>query len=293
MVPGIGNWGRISMRTVHTNQVRDLVEALFRRAAVELPGDVEAALLRAEDHEGGEMGRAILGELLENERIARREGVPICQDCGLAVLFMEVGQEVCFEGPGLMSAIDEGVRRATVGGFLRKMSVEDPLYERKNTGDNTPAIVHSTVVPGEGLKLVAFPKGMGSENAGSLAMLRPGDGEEGVIRAVLETVGRLGADACPPLVVGVGIGANFEGAPLLAKRALLRPLGSRNPDPRYGGLELRLLGQINALGIGPAGYGGTVTALDVHLEFAPTHLAGLPVAVNLSCHACRRSEGSI
>jgi len=283
----------ITMRIVHTDRVRDLVESLFRRAATDLPVDVESALLRAGDAEKGEMGRAILGELVENERIARREGIPICQDCGLAVLFMEVGQEVCFEGPGLMSAIDEGVRRAYVGGFLRKMSVQDPLYERKNTGDNTPAIVHSTIVPGEGLKLIAVPRGMGSENASGIEMLRPGDGEEGVVRSVLQTVGRLGANACPPLVVGVGIGANFEGAPLLAKRALLRSLGSRNPDPRYADLELRLLGQVNDLGIGPAGYGGTVTAMDVHVEFAPTHLAGLPVAVNLSCHACRHAEGSI
>ncbi len=278
---------------IHTNQVRNLVEVLFRRAAVELPDDVESALLKAGDAEKAEMGRAILGELVQNERIARREGIPICQDCGLAVLFMEVGQEVCFEGPGLMSAIDEGVRRAYVRGFLRKMSVQDPLYERKNTGDNTPAIVHLTTVPGAGLKLIAAPKGMGSENASSLSMLRPGDGEEGVVRSVLQTVDRLGANACPPLVVGVGIGANFERAPLLAKRALLRPLGSRNPDLRYADLELRLLRQINDLGIGPAGYGGTVTALDVHVEFAPTHLAGMPVAVNLCCHACRHAEGRI
>lgn len=281
------------MRMIHTDQVRNLVEALFRRAAVELPDDVESALLRAGDAEKAELGRAILGELVQNERIARREGIPICQDCGLAVLFMEVGQEVCFEGPGLMSAIDEGVRRAYLGGFLRKMSVQDPLYERKNTGDNTPAIVHLTTVPGEGLKLIAAPKGMGGENASSIAMLRPGDGEEGVVRSVLQTVDRLGANACPPLVVGVGIGANFERAPLLAKRALLRPLGSRNPDLRYAALELRLLRQINDLGIGPAGYGGTVTALDVHVEFAPTHLAGMPVAVNLCCHACRHAEGRI
>ena len=281
------------MRIIHTDRVRDLVDILFRRAATELPGDVVSALLRAKAAEKGEMGRGILGELLENARVARGEGIPICQDCGLAVLFMEVGQEVFFEGPGLASAIDEGVRRATVGGFLRTMSVQDPLYERKNTGDNTPAIVHLTIVPGEGLKLIAAPKGMGSENAGSITMLRPGDGEEGVIRAVLGTVDRLGADACPPLVVGVGIGGNFEKAPLLAKRAVLRPLGSRNPDPRYADLEERLLGRINALGIGPAGYGGTVTALGVHVEYAPTHIAGLPVAVNLCCHACRRAEGRI
>lgn len=281
------------MRVVHTDRVRDLVEILFRRASTELPGDLDFALGKARQEERGEMGRAILGELLENERIAREEGIPVCQDCGLAVLFIDVGQEVCFEGPGLISAIDEGVRRATAGGFLREMSVQDPLYKRENTWGNTPAIVHSSIVPGEGLKLIAAPKGMGSENASSLAMLRPGDGEAGIIRAVLETVERRGADACPPLVVGVGIGGNFELAPLLAKRALLRPMGSRNPDTLYADLELRLLGQINELGIGPAGYGGTVTALDVHVEFAPTHLAGLPVAVNLCCHACRRAEGFV
>jgi len=281
------------MRIIHTDQVRDLVEALFRRAATELPADVVSALAGGRRLEKGEMGRAILGELVENERIARNEGLPVCQDCGLAVLFMEIGQEACFEGPGLMSAIDEGVRRAYLGGFLRKSSVTDPLYDRKNTGDNTPAIVHASIVPGEGVRLVAAPKGMGSENASTVAMLRPADGEEGVVRAVLQTVDRLGANACPPLVVGVGIGGNFERAPLLAKQALLRPLGSRNPDSRYAVLEERLLGQVNALGIGPAGYGGTVTALDVHVEFAPTHIAGMPVAVNLCCHACRHAEGFI
>lgn len=283
----------MGMRILHTDLARDLAEALFRKSATELPDDVELALRQAAGEEKGEMGRAILGELLENERIARDEGIPICQDCGLAVLFLEVGQEISFEGPPLAEAIDEGVRRAYVGGFLRKSSVMDPLYERKNTGDNTPAIIHTTIVPGERLRMVAAPKGMGSENASSLTMLRPADGEEGVIGAVTRTVERLGANACPPLIVGVGIGGNFERAPLLAKKALLRRVGTKNPDTRYARLEETLLERINALGIGPAGYGGSVTALGVHVEFAPTHIAGLPVAVNLCCHACRHAEGSI
>ncbi len=281
------------MRIIHTDQVRDLVETLFRKAATELPAETGSALEAACRLESSPMGRAVLEELVDNAGIAREEGIPICQDCGLAVLFMEMGQRVCLEGPDLAEAIDEGVRRAYVGGFLRKSSVEDPLYARHNTGDNTPAIVHLSIVPGEEVRLTAAPKGMGSENASTVTMLRPADGEEGVIRAVVGTVDRLGANACPPLIIGVGIGANFERAPLLAKRALLRPLGSRNPDPRYGELECRLLEKINGLGIGPAGYGGTVTALDVHVEFAPTHIAGLPVAVNVCCHACRHAEGRI
>lgn len=281
------------MRTIHTDRIRDLVEALFRRAETELPSDVTEALEKALVAEKSETARMVLREMLDNERIARAEKLPICQDCGMAVFFMEIGQEIHFEGSGLMLAIDEGIRRATRGGFLRPMIVKDPLDERENTGDNTPAIVHLELVPGDKVRVVAMPKGMGSENAGALAMLRPGDGEEGVVRLVLETVDRLGANACPPLVVGVGIGGNFESAPLLAKRALLRPLGPRNGNLRYAALEERLLMRVNALGIGPAGYGGTTTALDVHIESAPTHLAGLPVAVNLSCHACRRAAGSI
>lgn len=281
------------MRVIHTDKVRDLVEDLLIRAEADLPRDVRKALEKALASEKSEAGRMVLEEILENERIASEERIPLCQDCGLPVLFIEVGQEVLFEGPGLISAVNEGVRLATAKAFLRRMVVRDPLYGRENTGDNTPAVVHLEIVDGENVGVVAIPRGMGSENASSLAMLRPTDGENEVMRFVLETVDRLGANACPPLVVGVGIGGNFEVAPLLAKKALMRPIGSRSRDPRYAAFEESLLARVNALGIGPAGYGGTATALDVHIEFAPTHIAGLPVAVNMSCHALRHAEGSI
>lgn len=281
------------MRVIHTDKVRDLVEDLLIRAEADLPRDVRKALEKALASEKSETGRMVLEEILENERIASEERIPLCQDCGLPVLFIEVGQEVLFEGPGLISAVNEGVRLATAKAFLRRMVVRDPLYGRENTGDNTPAVVHLEIVDGENVGVVAIPRGMGSENASSLAMLRPTDGEKEVMRFVLETVDHLGANACPPLVVGVGIGGNFEVAPLLAKKALMRPIGSRSRDPRYAAFEESLLARVNALGIGPAGYGGTATVLDVHIEFAPTHIAGLPVAVNMSCHALRHAEGSI
>lgn len=281
------------MRVIHTDKVRDLVEDLLIRAEADLPRDVRKALEKALASEKSETGRMVLEEILENERIASEERIPLCQDCGLPVLFIEVGQEVLFEGPGLISAVNEGVRLATAKAFLRRMVVRDPLYGRENTGDNTPAVVHLEIVDGENVGVVAIPRGMGSENASSLAMLRPTDGENEVMRFVLETVDRLGANACPPLVVGVGIGGNFEVAPLLAKKALMRPIGSRSRDPRYAAFEESLLARVNALGIGPAGYGGTATALDVHIEFAPTHIAGLPVAVNMSCHALRHAEGFV
>lgn len=208
----------------------------------------------------------------------------------MAVVFLEVGQEVTFTGGSLREAVDGGVRRAYAEGCLRKSVVCDPLFDRKNSGDNTPAIVHFDVVSGDKVRLLATAKGMGSENMSALAMMRAADGPEGVRNFVVETVRRGGANACPPIVVGVGIGGNFETAPLLAKKALLRPLGVRNGDARYARLEGELLERINGLGIGPAGYGGTTTALAVQVEFAATHIAGMPVAVNICCHACRHGE---
>jgi fumarate hydratase subunit alpha len=236
------------------------------------------------------MGQAVLDDILENVRIASDECVPICQDCGMAVIFMEVGQDVRFTEGDLAGAINDGVRQAYDEGYLRKSVVSDPLFERKNTGDNTPAIVHTAIVPGDRVRLVVTPKGMGSENMSAIRMMKAADGPEGVMDFVVETVDKAGPNPCPPIVVGVGIGGNFETAPLLAKRALLRPMGSRNGDPRYAGMEEELLRRINALGIGPAGYGGRTTALDVHVEFAPTHIAGMPVAVNICCHADRHGE---
>ena len=281
------------MRSIQTDRVRELVRQLFLKAQTELPPDVRAALQQALRNEKSEAGRRVLLELLENERIARCEKIPLCQDCGLGVLFLEVGERVRFEGAGLLESVNEGVRLAVKEGFLRAMVVADPLYRRENTGDNTPAVVHLERVPGETFRAVAFPKGNGAESGSTFTVLRPLDGEGAVVRAVLQTVERFGANACPPLIVGVGIGGNFETASLLGKKSLLRPLGRRNADPRYAHLEERLLEEVNGLGIGPAGYGGTVTALDVHVEFAPTHSAGLPVAVNLCCHSLRRAEGTL
>jgi len=281
------------MRTIHTDTVRDLVKVLLLRAATELPSDVRTALQNALVIEKSTAGRKVLEEILENERIARTERIPLCQDCGLAALFLEVGEAIRFEGPDLTESLNEGVRQASAEGFLRAMVVLDPLYRRENTGDNTPVIVHLERVPGETFRVCVFPKGMGGEAASTFTALPPLGGEEAVVAAVRKAVDLYGANACPPLVVGVGIGGNFETAPLLAKKSLLRPVGTRNADPRYARLERRLLEEVNGLGIGPAGYGGTVTALDVHVEVGPTHAAGLPVAVNLCCHACRRAEGTL
>ncbi len=278
------------MREVEVARVEEAVRRLFLKMNCHMLPDVRTSLEEAREEEASELGRSVLEDLLQNARIADDEEVPLCQDCGMAVVFLEVGQEVTFTGGSLREAIDGGVRRAYAEGCLRKSVVCDPLFDRKNSGDNTPAIVHFDVVSGDKVRLLATAKGMGSENMSALAMMRAADGPEGVRNFVVETVRRGGANACPPIVVGVGIGGNFETAPLLAKKALLRPLGVRNGDARYARLEGELLERINGLGIGPAGYGGTTTALAVQVEFAATHIAGMPVAVNICCHACRHGE---
>ncbi len=278
------------MREVEVARVEEAVRRLFLKMNCHMLPDVRTSLEEAREEEASELGRSVLEDLLQNARIAADEEVPLCQDCGMAVVFLEVGQEVTFTGGSLREAVDGGVRRAYAEGCLRKSVVCDPLFDRKNSGDNTPAIVHFDVVSGDKVRLLATAKGMGSENMSALAMMRAADGPEGVRNFVVETVRRGGANACPPIVVGVGIGGNFETAPLLAKKALLRPLGVRNGDARYARLEGELLERINGLGIGPAGYGGTTTALAVQVEFAATHIAGMPVAVNICCHACRHGE---
>ncbi len=230
-------------------------------------------------------GQEILNMILENARIAREEMIPICQDTGFAVVFLEVGQDVCFVGGDLTEAIVEGVRQGYTEGYLRKSILSDPI-KRVNTGDNTPPVVHLEIVPGERVKVIVAPKGGGSENMSGIAMLRPADGIEGVKSFVIERVKAAGGNPCPPIVVGVGIGGTFEYCALLAKKALLRPLGQRNPDPFYAALEEELLEKINATGIGPQGLGGRVTALDVHVETYPCHIASL----HLNCHATRHGE---
>lgn len=230
------------------------------------------------------LGRSILARLLQNHKLAGEQMVPVCQDTGLAVVFAEVGQDVHIQGGSFESAVDEGVRQGYLNGYLRKSSVSDPLFERRNTGDNTPAIIHVRIVPGDKVRITLAPKGGGAENMSAVRMLTPSEGVEGVISFAVDTVSKAGPNACPPVVVGIGIGGTFDLVTVLAKSALLRPMGERNADPRYAELEERILEKVNGLGIGPQGFGGSTTALAVHIEAKPCHIASLPVAVNLNCH---------
>ena len=279
------------MREVRANTIRDTVEKLFIEANYDLPEDVIGRFKDALGEEESPVGREVIEELLLNARIARDERIPICQDTGLAILFMEMGQDVHITGGELEEALSEGVRRAYKKGYLRK-SVCDP-FTRTNTGDNTPPILHVRIVPGERIRLIAMPKGGGSENYSEVRMLTPSDGAEGVKRFVLEMVQKAGPNPCPPITVGIGIGGNFETSALLSKEALMLPFGKRNDDPYLRDLELSILGEVNKLGIGPEGYGGSVTALDLHIKSRPCHIASLPVAVNIQCHAHRIKEASI
>ncbi len=273
------------MRVIPYADVVAATRQLCLEAAVRLPADVWEALRAARQRESSPLGRRVLDEILENDELAAREAVPMCQDTGTAVVFAELGEEARVEG-GLSQAINEGVRQGYRDAYLRKSIVADPL-RRQNTGDNTPAVVHVELVPGDRLRLTLLPKGGGAENMSRATMLTPAQGESGVRAFVLETVEAAGPNACPPVIVGVGVGGTFDTVGLLAKRALLRRLRERHPDPYYAAMEEELLEAINALGLGPMGYGGTVTALDVHIEAAPCHIVSLPVAVNLQCHAAR------
>ncbi len=279
------------MREVQVDAIRDAIEKLFIEANYELPEDVIGRFKDALGEEESPVGREVIEELLLNARIARDERIPICQDTGLAILFMEMGQDVHITGGDLEEAVSEGVRRAYKKGYLRK-SACDP-FTRTNTGDNTPPILHVRIVPGERIRLIAMPKGGGSENYSEVRMLTPSEGAEGVKRFVLEMVQKAGPNPCPPITVGIGIGGNFETSALLSKEALMLPFGQRNNDPYLRDLELSILGDVNKLGIGPEGYGGSVTALDLHIKSRPCHIASLPVAVNIQCHAHRIKEATI
>lgn len=280
------------MRVVPYDAVVAATKRLCLDASVYLGEDVWEALRAARGREASPLGRRVLEDILENDRIAVLETAPLCQDTGTAVVFVELGQEVRVEGGLLTDAIDEGVRRGYTEGYLRKSMVADPL-RRMNTGDNSPAVVHVDLVAGEALRLTLLPKGGGAENMSRAAMLTPADGERGVRSFVLETVERAGPNACPPVIVGVGIGGTFDTAAMLAKRALLRRVGERHPDPYYAAMEEELLAAVNDLGIGPMGYGGTVTALDVRIATAPCHIVSLPVAVNMQCHAARAARTEV
>ena len=281
------------MRVLPAPHLIETVRSLALEANRILPPPVLRALEDAADREVLPLARSVLGDLTENARLAREGSLPLCQDCGLAVVFLSWGQEVLLEGASLREAVDEGIRRAYREGYLRKSVVADPLFDRVNTGDNTPAVVHLELVPGDRVEVTVAPKGMGSENMSRLVLLRPADGEEGVLRFLEETVRLAGPNPCPPVVLGVGLGGNFETVALAAKKALLRPLGRPHPDPRYAALEREALARINHLGIGPGGYGGATTALAVHLDPLPTHIAGMPVAANLCCHALRHASATL
>lgn len=280
------------MREVPVKLLSDKIAELCISSNCLLPPDVEAGLLEYRASETFPTAQGILDCLIENKEIARKERLPLCQDTGMACIFLEIGQEVHLTGGDLNEAVNEGVRRGYQEGYLRKSVVRDPL-RRENTGDNTPAVLHLSIVPGEQIKVTVAPKGFGSENMSRLKMLKPSDGLEGVKNFVLETIELAGPNPCPPIVVGVGLGSTFEGVALLAKRALLRPFDIPNPDPYYSALEEELCERINALGIGPQGFGGRTTALKVQIEAAPTHIAGLPAAVNIGCHVTRHETAFI
>ena len=276
------------MRKISFENIVSRVAEACMAANFELGEDVVAAFIQARKKEESPVGQEILGQLLENAAIAQKEKIALCQDTGFAVFFVDLGDEVKVDGGNLVDAINEGVRRGYQDGFLRK-SICHP-FTRINTGDNTPAIVHLNLVPGDQLKITIAPKGGGSENMSRVTMLKPSDGIEGIKKLVIERVKESGANPCPPLVIGVGIGGTFEKAALIAKHALLRPLGSTNPDPELTAIESDLLEKINDLGVGPQGLGGRTTALAVHVEMHPCHIASLPVAVNINCHASRHKE---
>ena len=274
------------MRTIHTDEITKNIKEMCIEANLHLADDVVGAISNAKDQEESEIGKKILGQLQENMDIASSENIPICQDTGMAVVFIKIGQDVHIEGANLEDAINEGIRQGYVDGYLRKSVVKDPIL-RENTKDNTPGIIHYEIVPGEQIEITVAPKGFGSENMSRVCMLKPADGIEGVKEAVIETVRLAGPNACPPMVVGVGIGGTFEKCAILAKKALTRDLRKSSEIPYVAEFEKDLLEKINGLGFGPAGLGGVNTALGVNVETYPTHIAGLPVAINICCHVNR------
>ena len=274
------------MREIKVSQITDTVERLCIEANTHLPGDVKCAIEACHAREDWEIARGVLDNIIENYRIADAENVPICQDTGMACVFLEIGQDVHLTGGDLRQAVDEGVRRGYDRGFLRKSVVRDPI-RRGNTGDNTPAMLYTEIVPGEQVRITVGPKGFGSENMSAIRMFKPSAGLQGIKDFILETVENAGPNPCPPMVVGVGIGGTFDKAALLAKKAIMRPLGTHHPDPYYAALEDEMLEKINALGIGPQGFGGRTTAIGLNIETLPTHIAGMPCAININCHVTR------
>ena len=274
------------MREIQAQQITDVVEKLCIEANQYLPKDVQGAIRRCRACEDWEIAQGVLDKIITNFEIAEQESVPICQDTGMACVFLEIGQDVHIVGGDLSEAVDEGVRRGYDKGYLRKSVVKDPV-RRGNTGDNTPAMLYTEIVPGEQIKVTVGPKGFGSENMSAIRMFKPSAGIEGIKDFILETVETAGPNPCPPMVVGVGIGGTFDKCALLAKKALMRSTDERNSDPYYAELEAEMLEKINKLGIGPQGFGGKTTALALNIETLPTHIAGMPCAVNINCHVTR------
>ncbi|MBN1632027.1 MAG: fumarate hydratase [Thermoleophilia bacterium] len=278
------------MREVDVGRVTEAVARLAIEACTYLGEDVVDFLEKAIDREMSETGRDVLVQLLENANLARDTNRPLCQDTGLAVVFLEVGQDVHLVGGNLEEAVNEGVRRGYTDGYLRKSAVADPIGARKNTGDNTPAMLHTRIVPGDKVKIIVAPKGGGAENMSAIGMLKPAQGREGAVEFIVDTVSKAGPNPCPPILVGVGLGGTFEKAAYMAKHSLMREVGSTNPDPRLAELEDEIERRCNDLGIGPAGLGGIVTVIDVFIEEMPAHIASMPVAVNIQCHSARHKE---
>ena len=283
----------MEIRKIKADTVTKTVKQLFMDCNYFIDDSITKALKDFREKEKSPVGKNVLSQLLENNEIAAKEQIPICQDTGMAVLFVEYGDKVVIEDGSFKEAVEQGVREAYDEGYLRKSVVTDPVFDRINTKDNTPAVIHTEIVPGDKIKFLVGGKGFGSENMSAIKMLTPSYGAEGVKDFILETVKKAGPNPCPPIVVGVGIGGTFEKADQLAKKATFRPIDTKNPDPRYAQMEEELLEKINRMGFGPAGLGGNTTALGVNIETYPTHIAGMPVAVNICCHAARHKEAEI
>ncbi|NIA23711.1 MAG: fumarate hydratase [Proteobacteria bacterium] len=278
------------MREMNVSELINAVKKLVMDANYYIPDDIRKSLKKAYEEETFKSAKSILQMVLKNHEISREKKMPLCQDTGVAVFFVDIGQDVHFVGGGFEDAINEGVRQGYIEGYLRKSLVNDPVIHRVNTKDNTPAIIYPRIIPGDKVKIIAAPKGGGAENMSEVKMMKAADGIEGVMDFVVERVRKSGGNPCPPVIVGVGIGGDFEMSALLAKKALFRHMGERNSDPEYAEIEKELLKRINALGIGPMGLGGRTTALEVFIDYMPCHIASMPVAVNLNCHATRHKE---
>ncbi|MGN0499752.1 MAG: fumarate hydratase [Ruminococcus sp.] len=281
------------MRQIKAEAVTQTVKQLFLDCNYFIGSDIMTALEKARENEKSEVGKNVLSQIIDNDKLAAKEEIPLCQDTGMAILFVEYGDKVVIEGGSFEDAVNEGVRQAYKDGYLRKSVVDDPVFDRINTKDNTPAVIHTRIVSGDKIRITAGGKGFGSENMSAIKMLTPSYGIEGVKKFILDTVRTAGPNPCPPIVVGVGIGGTFERCAQLAKKATFRAVDTRNTDERYAQLEDELLESINKMGFGPAGLGGTTTAIGVNIETSPTHIAGMPVAVNICCHAARHASAEL